>query len=76
MDRDDAEFERAIAVLAALEKVAFRAAETARKRRGRPGGTAVLPHDFIIALESTFRDITNRTGGLVLDHLLDLLKNF
>jgi hypothetical protein len=60
------EFEKVVAGvvagLAALETAASRAAEQVRQKRGRPGGTSVLPHDFVIGLESTYRDITGKAG--------------
>jgi hypothetical protein len=63
----DAEFDKVVAGvvagLAALETAAFRAAGQVRQRPGRPGGTSVLQHDFIISLESAYRDITGKPGG-------------
>ncbi len=59
----DAEFYKAIASLAALKTAACLAAKQGRQRRGRPGGTAVLPHDCILALESIYRDITKGKSG-------------
>jgi hypothetical protein len=67
MDQFDTNFEILVASvagdLAALEEAAFRAARQLRQRPGRPGGTAVLQHDFIISLESTYRNITGKRGG-------------
>src|SRR6516162_9111654 len=39
-----------------------RAAEQVRQKRGRPGGTGFLHHDFVIRLESTYREITGKPG--------------
>jgi hypothetical protein len=63
IERFHEEFEKRVAGLAVLETAAFRAAETVRKKRGRPAGTAVLPHDIIVSLESAYRDITKRNSG-------------
>jgi len=67
MDQFDAEFEQVVTAvvvgLADLEAAAFRAAEQLRHRRGRPDGMGLLQHDFIIALESTYRGITGKPGG-------------
>jgi hypothetical protein len=52
-----------IAGLAYVETAASRAAERVRQKPGRPGGTGVLQHDFIMSLESTYRDITGKRGG-------------
>jgi hypothetical protein len=61
--RFDAEFDKAVAGLAGLERAAFRAAEQARQRRGRPEGAAALPHECIIALEAIYREITLQPAG-------------
>ena len=61
--RFEEEFDKRVAGLAGLETAAFRAAETVRKKKGRPPGTAVLPHDFIVNLERAYRDITKRKAG-------------
>jgi hypothetical protein len=58
-----AAFEKQIAGLAALESAAFRAADLVRRGPGFPGGTAALPHDLIVALESVYRDITKLEAG-------------
>ena len=63
IERYQEEFEKRVAGLAVLETAAFRAAETVRKKRGRPPGTTVIPHDFILNLESVYRDITKRKAG-------------
>lgn len=52
-----------VAGLADLETAASRAAEQVRQKPGRPGGTGVLQQDFIIDLESAYRDITGKPGG-------------
>jgi hypothetical protein len=52
-----------IAGLADLETAASRAAEQVRQKPGRPRGTGVLQHDFIVGLESAYRDITGKRGG-------------
>jgi hypothetical protein len=52
-----------VAGLADLETAASRAVEETRQPPGRPMGTSVLQHDFIINLESVYRDITGKTGG-------------
>jgi hypothetical protein len=72
----DAEFDKVVAGLAALETAAFRAAEQARRRRGRPDGTAVLPHDCIIALEAIYRDITLKKCGAGPRPFARLVKKF
>jgi hypothetical protein len=61
--RFEEEFDKTVAGLAVLETAAFRAAETVRKKRGRPPGTAALPHNFIVSLESVYRDITKGNSG-------------
>jgi hypothetical protein len=63
ISRFEEEFEKRVADLVGLETAAFRAAETARNRDGRPPGTGVLPHDFIIPLASVYRDITKANSG-------------
>jgi hypothetical protein len=57
------EFETRVARLKGLEEAAYQAAETVRKKRGRPQGTTVVPHDFILNLEHAYRDITKRNAG-------------
>jgi hypothetical protein len=52
-----------VAGLAALETATFRAAETLRKRPGRPSGTGILPLCSIIELESAYQGITGQRGG-------------
>jgi hypothetical protein len=76
MDRYDAAFDKAIASLSAFETVAFRAAETVRRGQGRPPGTSIMPHDFIIALESVYRDITKRKAGAGPGPFAKFVKNF
>jgi hypothetical protein len=51
-----------VAGLADLETAASRASEGVRRKSGRPGGTSVLQHDFIINLEATYRHITGKPG--------------
>jgi hypothetical protein len=51
-----------VASLADLATAASHAAEYARRERGRPPGTGVLQHDFVIGLESTYRKITGKPG--------------
>jgi hypothetical protein len=55
--------DKMVAGLAALEKAAFSAAASIPKRRGPPSGTAALPHDFILLLESLYRVSTDREAG-------------
>ena len=74
--RYEEEFEKRVAGLVVLETAAFRAAETVRKKDGRPPGTTVLPHDFIIALESVYRDITKGNAGAAMDHSLEFVMKF
>jgi hypothetical protein len=52
-----------IADLAYVETAASRAAERVRQKPGRPGGTGILQHDFIISLEYTYQGITGKRGG-------------
>jgi hypothetical protein len=66
----------AVAGLAALETAAFRAAGQVRQRPGRPGGTSVLQHDFILGLESTYRDITGKVGGAGPGPFVQFVKKF
>ena len=63
IDRFEEDFDKRVAGLAGLETAALRAAETVRRKSGRPPGTAVLPHDFIVSLESVYRNITKRDAG-------------
>ena len=63
IERFEEEFDKRVAGLAGLETAAFRAAETVRKKSGRPPGTTVLPHDFIVSLESAYRNITKTKCG-------------
>ena len=63
IDRFGEEFDKRVADLAVLETAAFRAAETVRKKKGRPPGSTILPHDFIVNLERAYRDITKRNAG-------------
>ena len=52
-----------VAGLADLETAASRAAEQVRQKPGRPGGTGVLQHDFIVSLEYAYQGITGKRGG-------------
>ena len=58
-------FEKLVAGLTDLETAASRAAKYVggKKRRGPPSGTAALPHDFIVASETVYQDITKRKAG-------------
>lgn len=55
--------DKMVAGLAALEEAAFGAADSIPKKRGAPSGTTALPRDFILALESLYRDFTERKAG-------------
>jgi hypothetical protein len=55
--------DKMVAGLAALEKAALSAAASIPKRRGPPSGTAALPRDFILLLESLYRVSTDRKAG-------------
>jgi len=63
----DANFDKAVAGvlagLAALELAAIHAAQQLRQGPGRPHGTSVLSHEFIINLEATYRNITGKRCG-------------
>jgi hypothetical protein len=61
--RFEEEFDKTVARLKALEAAAYRAAETVRRRRGRPSGTAAIPHILILNLEGVYRDLTKRRAG-------------
>ena len=61
--RVEEEFERTVACLKALEEAAHQAAGTVRRKRGRPPGTTVVPPDFILNLESVYRNITKGNAG-------------
>jgi hypothetical protein len=61
--RIDDEFDKAVAVLAALERAAFRAADEVPKGRGRPKGTAILPSDFIEGLAEVYQNSTGSKPG-------------
>jgi hypothetical protein len=63
IERYQDEFETRVARLKGLEEAAYQAAETVRKKSGRPPGTTALPHDFILSLESTYRNITEVNAG-------------
>ena len=76
IDRFEEEFDKRVAGLAGLETAAFRAAEAVRKKKGRPPGTAVLTHDFIVGLEMCIEILRRQNRGPALDHLLVSLKNF
>jgi hypothetical protein len=53
-----------LAALASLEQAAVRAGEQSFQRtRGRPGGTSILPHDFILSLEGIYRRSTGNRAG-------------
>jgi hypothetical protein len=49
--------------LADFEAAAGAAAAGLHQKPGRPEGTGVLPHDLIISLESSYRNITGKRGG-------------
>jgi hypothetical protein len=55
--------DKMVADLTALQDAAFRAAVSIPKKRGAPGGTTALPHDFILLLESLYRVSTERKAG-------------
>jgi hypothetical protein len=63
IERYQEEFETRVARLKGLEEAAYQAAETVRKKRGRPPGTTALPHDFILNLEKAYRNITKKKAG-------------
>ena len=52
-----------VAGLTALQEAASQAADSLPKRRGAQSGTTALPHVFILALESLYRDIKERKAG-------------
>ena len=70
------EFDTRVARLDGLEKAAHQAAETVRKKKGRPPGTAILPHDFIVSLESVYRDITQAKSGAGVGPFARFVKEF
>jgi hypothetical protein len=57
------EFDTRIAYLKGLEEAAYKAAEVVRRKSGRPRGTTALPDDFILKLESTYRNATDTSAG-------------
>jgi hypothetical protein len=59
----DREFEKVVAILAALETAAIRAASNLPTGRGRPKGTAILPRGYIEALAVGYRDWTGLKPG-------------
>jgi hypothetical protein len=63
----DANFVKAVggvlAGLGALELAAIHAAQQFRQGPGRPDGTSVLSHEFIVNLEATYRNITGKRCG-------------
>jgi hypothetical protein len=61
--RFEEEFDKTVARLKVLEEAAYRAAETVRRGRGRPSGTAAIPHILILNLEGVYRDLTKRRAG-------------
>lgn len=56
-------FDKAVALVAALEATALRAADDVPARRGRPKGTAILPWDFIATLAFIYRESTRSKPG-------------
>ena len=56
-------FDKAVALLAALETTAQRAADEVTTKRGRPKGTALLSSDSIATLASIYRESTQLKPG-------------
>ncbi len=73
------EFETRVARFARLkdlEEAAYQAAKTVRRKSGRPPGTAALPHDFILNLESVYRNITEENAGAGAGPFARFVKEF
>jgi hypothetical protein len=84
IDVFEREFDRVtsdvVAGMAALETAAFCAADNVRqnqvRRPGRPGGTSLVEHGFILSLERVYRESTGKRAGAGAGPFAQLVKKF
>jgi hypothetical protein len=84
IDVFEKEFDRVtsdvVAGLAALETAAFCAADNVRqnqvRRPGRPGGTSLVRHGFILSLERVYRESTRKRAGVGAGPFAQFVKKF